>query len=138
MEIFQSSEMLKRYYSTIKLVWIPRRTARGKGLDRPHEEIYLQVQRLHAEIRSASRAAQNLKAAGNLLLSTLSFQDCTKRALENFARHEFLAFNLEARAGAVRPAPRIFREHVGSVILFLNNTTPDTPDERDSQKKLLA
>ncbi|KAF8244070.1 hypothetical protein K440DRAFT_588911, partial [Wilcoxina mikolae CBS 423.85] len=37
MDISKPSEILKRYYSSFKLVWIPRNTANGNGL---HAEIY--------------------------------------------------------------------------------------------------
>jgi len=130
MEISKPSEILKRYYSSTKLVWIPHNTTIGRELHRPHAEIYSQLKTLHNEIRSAAKTNHKLKATANLLLSTATFQVYTKKALSHFAMKEFAAFDLEAAAGLVRPAPVIFREHVIAVLLLLKEGT-DIREERE-------
>lgn len=130
MEISKPSEILKRYYSSIKLVWIPHNTATGKELHQPHAEIYSQLQKLHGEIRSAAKTNHKLKATANLLLSTATFQVYTKKALSHFAMKELAAFDLEAAAGLVRPAPVVFREYVIAVLLLLKEETRIQEEKR--------
>ncbi|KAH0565578.1 hypothetical protein GP486_001028 [Trichoglossum hirsutum] len=116
-EIFKPSQLLLRYYSDFKVVFIPSKLAKFQT----HNDIYSQYQKLHNEIRTLALSTGKKKEEANLILDTTTFQIYVQKALNHFAKEHEKPFDLEEVSGNMRPAPNNFKNHVVNVLLHMRD-----------------
>ena len=113
--ISKPSELLLRYYSEFKVVYIPNALTRSQT----HRNVHSQYQKLHNEIRALALSTAKKKEEANLLLDTTSFQLYVQQALIHFAEKHGNPFDLEEVLGNMRPAPSRFKDHVINILLHM-------------------